>query len=236
MRMNWVELLFLHWPVSFDQLRKRIPPGLQVDTFEGQAWLSIVPFRMTGVAPRLLPDLPGLSAFPELNVRTYVTDGKRPGVWFFSLDATSRFAVRAARWLFHLPYMDANISFVRPARNPEWIRYTSRRIHKNEPVADLDVEYRPLGESRTTVPGTLDHWLTARYIMYMANSRGQIFDGEVDHNPWELREVEFVVRRNTMTDSLNLETDLSPPLAHYSDMTKVVAWRKRPVWNKAPFS
>lgn len=227
--MNWVELLFLHWPVSVVELRKMIPPGLQVDTYEGQAWLSIVPFRMTGVAPRLLPDLPGLSAFPELNVRTYVTDGKRPGVWFFSLDATSRFAVRAARWLFHLPYMDARISFTRPIQNPGWIRYISQRIHKNEPAAELDVEYRPQGDPRRTVPGTLDHWLTARYIMYMANASGRIFDGEVDHDPWELSDVDVVVKSNTMSASLNLETGRIPHLAHYAPLTKVVAWRKRPV-------
>jgi uncharacterized protein YqjF (DUF2071 family) len=229
MRMNWVELLFLHWPAPFDELRSRIPPGLQVDTFEGQAWLSIVPFRMTGVAPRLVPDVPFFSAFPELNVRTYVTDGRRSGVWFFSLDATSRLAVRAARWLFHLPYMDARINFTRPSENPDWIQYTSQRVHHNEPAAELEVEYCPKGQPRTTVSGSLEHWLTARYLMYMSDAAGRIFDGEVDHDPWQLRDVEVVVRRNTMTKGLNLDTGLNPPLAHYADLTKVVAWRKRPV-------
>ena len=103
MRMSWHELLFMHWPVPIEALARLVPDQLEVDTFGGTAWLGVVPFRMTGVAPRGLPNMPGVSAFPELNVRTYVTHrGEKPGVWFFSLDATNWLAVRVARKLFHL--------------------------------------------------------------------------------------------------------------------------------------
>src|SRR5437899_734159 len=100
MHMRWHDLLFMHWPAPIEKLRPLIPPWLKVDTFNGQAWIAVVPFRMTGVRPRNLPAFPRLGAFAELNVRTYVTgpDGEKPGVWFFSLDAAEPIAVRAARW------------------------------------------------------------------------------------------------------------------------------------------
>src|SRR5918992_4461493 len=107
--MSWRDLLFMHWPVRADFLRPLVPPALKLDTFDGSAWVGVVPFRMTGVRPRFVPPVPGMSAFPELNVRTYVTPAatkEKPGVWFFSLDATNPLAVRAARWTYHLPYFD----------------------------------------------------------------------------------------------------------------------------------
>ena len=102
--MTWRDLLFMHWPVDVDALRPLVPPSLSIDTFDGSAWLGVVPFDMTGVRPHFLPAVPGLSNFPEINLRTYVTAEDRPGVWFFSLDAHSRLAVRLARTTFHLPY------------------------------------------------------------------------------------------------------------------------------------
>jgi uncharacterized protein YqjF (DUF2071 family) len=214
----------MHWPVEVSQLRQWIPAALPIDTFDGRAWISIVPFRMSGVAPRFCPSLPWLSAFSELNVRTYVTDGQRPGVWFFSLDATNPIAVRAARWQFYLPYMDARISM---QRGDDGIRYKSHRTHRGEPAAELDVTYRPLGETRTTTPGTLEHWLTARYCMYMADRSGQLFVGEIDHAPWQLQSAQVAVYRNGMTNWLKLDTDSPPPLVQYAHLTQVRAWGKR---------
>src|SRR5579871_2268047 len=103
MAMRWHDLAFLHWPVPAQTIRPLIPPALDVDSYDGKAWIGVVPFRMTGVRPRFVPSLPGLSAFPEINVRTYVTTGGKPGVWFFSLDAAHRLAVWTARRTFHLP-------------------------------------------------------------------------------------------------------------------------------------
>src|SRR5262245_23161746 len=110
MAMRWHDLLFLHWPIAAAELRPRIPAPLAIDEHSGSAWIGVVPFRMTNVRPRGVPGLPWLSAFPELNVRTYVTHGGKPGVWFFSLDAAQRLAVIAARRRFHLPYFHARMT------------------------------------------------------------------------------------------------------------------------------
>jgi uncharacterized protein YqjF (DUF2071 family) len=107
MQMTWRDLLFAHWPVRADLVRRHIPPSLELDVFDGQAWVGAVPFLMENTTARCVPPIPGLHAFPELNLRTYVTAHGKGGVWFFSLDAGQRLAVRAARLFFHLPYFDA---------------------------------------------------------------------------------------------------------------------------------
>ena len=136
MTQRWHDLLFAHWSVPARELRERIPPALELDLFEGRAWVGIVPFRMSGVRLRACPPLPGTSAFLELNVRTYVKHADRPGVWFFSLDAESALAVRAARRGFHLPYFDAEM---RLAEEAGAIRYRSERTHSGAPAAELSV-------------------------------------------------------------------------------------------------
>jgi uncharacterized protein len=140
--MRWHELLFIHWPVPAGSLRPLIPAGLELETFDGAAWLGVVPFRMSGCRVRGLPPVPGLSAFPELNVRTYVSAEGKPGVWFFSLDAASWLAVRGARWLFHLDYFDARMSV---ARKGNEIDYRSTRTHRHARPAEFAARYRPTG-------------------------------------------------------------------------------------------
>jgi uncharacterized protein YqjF (DUF2071 family) len=219
--MSWHELLFMHWRVDAPAIRRLIPTGLDVDTFDGSAWIGVVPFRMSDVAPRGVPAIPGLSAFPELNVRTYVTQrGQRPGVWFFSLDATQWLAVRAARRFFHLPYMDARISI---ARDGPSIHYRSTRTHRGEPAAELEAVYRAAGDSFTTQPGSLEHFLTARYCLY-CEGVGQLFRGEIDHSPWQLQHATCEVRHNTMVEGLGIDLPDEPPLAHYSHRIDVIAW------------
>jgi hypothetical protein len=219
--MTWHELLFMHWRVDEQSIRRLIPEGLDVDTFDGSAWIGVVPFRMSDVAPRGVPAIPGLSAFPELNVRTYVTErGERPGVWFFSLDATQWLAVRAARRFFHLPYMDARISI---ERDDQQFHYRSKRVHRGEAAAELDVSYGPEGESYVTQPGSLEHFLTARYCLYCGGG-GRLYRGEIDHPPWPLQHSRCEVRRNTMVDWLGIKLPHEPPLVHYSHRIDVVAW------------
>ena len=107
---SWKELLFLHWRIDPAVIQATLPPGLTVDTFEGDAYLGIVPFCMCNIRPRFLPVVPGISNFLEMNVRTYVHDEEgRPGVWFYSLDANQKLAVRVARKFFNLPYFDAKM-------------------------------------------------------------------------------------------------------------------------------
>ena len=229
-KMHWHELLFMHWPVPAKLLRPHVPRTLDIDTFDGSAWLGVVPFRMTGVRPRLIPPVPGLSAFPELNVRTCVVPAgaernEKPGVWFFSLDATSALAVRTARLLFALPYYDARIACdVNGSVNTPTVTCSARRTHKNAPAAELDVEYRPTGKVYHAEPGTLDYFLTERYCLY-ALKRDRLYRCEIAHAPWPLQPAKATTRRNTMTRPLDFELPAEQPLLHYADYQEVVAWR-----------
>ena len=229
MRMNWHELLFMHWPIPVKALRRHVPAALDIDTFDGSAWLGIVPFRMTGVRPRFIPPMPGMSAFPELNVRTYVMPARpkeKPGVWFFSLDATNAVAVRAARWLYYLPYFDARISCAaNGSLNTPTIHYSSRRMHKGAVDAELDMDYRPTGKPARAEPETLDYFLTERYCLYSVNPRGELYRCEVAHIPWPLQPAKATVRLNTMTRQLGIELPSQDPLLHYAEYQEVVAWR-----------
>lgn len=226
MRMLWHDLLFMHWKVDADQLRQQLPAALELDTWHDQAWIGIVPFRMSGVSLRWLPDVPGFSKFPELNVRTYVIgpDGHR-GVWFYSLDATNPVAVRGARWLYNLQYMDAKIKFDREQGCDcgSWIRYHSQRTHRGEPAAELNVEYRPIGPVYEAARGTLLDWLTSRYCLYSANRSGQLFRGDIAHEPWQIRDAQAIVHCNTMSAGIGVEIPDDEPLLHFSENTKVLA-------------
>jgi len=226
MRMVWHDLLFMHWKVDADQLRKHLPPTLKLDTWDGGAWVGIVPFRMSGVSLRWLPDLPWVSKFPELNVRTYVVgpDGQ-PGVWFYSLDASSALAVKGARWLYHLQYMHATIDFERERACDcgSWIQYNSRRTHRGEPAAELNVEYRPIGPEYEAARGTLLDWLTSRYSLFSADGEGNLYRGDIVHDPWSLRDAQAIVRSNTMTEGIGVDLPEESPLLHFSALTKVIA-------------
>ncbi len=229
MKMNWHDLLFMHYRVPAEQLRKLIPTQLEIDTFEGSAWIGVVPFRMTGVAPRFVPPVPGLSSFPELNVRTYVQLNGKPGVWFFSLDATNPLAVRFARSTFHLKYMDAKISFRGKDQSCDgtWIGYKSTRTHKGEPPAALDCEYRPIGDVYRAGPESLEHFLTARYCLYSANSTGKVFRGEIDHDPWELQQAQAIINDNSMLNGLTIDLLDENPTLHYAKRVSARAWAIR---------
>lgn len=222
MRMRWSELLFAHWTVDPAVVRRLLPAGLELDIRDGRAWLGVVPFRMSDVAPRAVPALPGVSEFPELNLRTYVTAGGRPGVWFFSLDAANRLAVRVARTTFHLPYMDARM---RCERGPGGVSYESVRTHRGEPPAALRATYRPVGPVHRSQPGSLEQWLTERYCLYSADRRGRIFRGEIHHEPWPLQPAEAHFEQLEMTRILGIELEPAPVHLLYVESIDVVAWR-----------
>jgi uncharacterized protein YqjF (DUF2071 family) len=219
--MQWHELLFMHWAVHPAALRPFVPPGLELETFDGAAWLGVVPFLMVGTRPRLLPPLPVMSDFPELNVRTYVTAEGKPGVWFFSLDAANPLAVRGARAVFHLPYFDARMSV---ERRGDEIRYESTRTHRGAVPATLAMRYRPTGPAYHAAPGTLDHWLTERYCLYAANRRGAIWRGDIHHVPWPLQPAEAEIERCTMTDQLRLSLPSEQPQLHFARRQDVAGW------------
>lgn len=223
--MDWHELAFLHRPVRAASVRALLPPGLELDTFEGVAWLGTVPFRMGGVRARLLPPLPGHSAFPELNLRTYVTAEGQPGVWFFSLDVTRRLVVAAARALFHLPYHRARMAV---RIEDGWVRYASERA-THGPSAGFRGRYRGVGAPFRAAPGSLEHWLVERYCLYAADRRGHLHRCDVHHAPWTLQRAECEIERDTLADAHGLSASAAEPLAHYAHLQEVVAWSLRPL-------
>jgi len=220
LRMIWHDLLFAHWPCAPELLRPLLPPAIALDTFEGRAWIGVVPFRMSGIRPRCLPPLPGLAAFPELNLRTYVVAEDKPGVWFLTLDAANPMAVRFARSIYHLPYCDARI---RCSPRGESIEYDSRRCDRRYPSAEFRACYRPLGTPEAFVGDPLAHWLTARYCLYTVDRRGGIWRGEIDHVPWPLQAAEATIETNTLTAGLGLDSHAAP-LLHFSRRLEAVAW------------
>ena len=225
MAQSWHDLLFAHWPVDVAAFRPLLPPQLQIDAFEGQAWLAVVPFRMTGVRLRGTPALPWLSRFPELNVRTYVTCGGKPGVWFFSLDAGNSLAATIARAWFHLPYFRARMTCT---DQEGWIQYSSERTHRAAPAATLKGRYRPVGDVFSPKSGTLEHFLTERYCLYAADASRRIIRGEIHHSPWPLQRAEAELVRNSMPESLGI-APTSQPLLHFARRQDVLVWPPRPL-------
>jgi uncharacterized protein YqjF (DUF2071 family) len=221
MAQRWQDLLFAHWAVDLQALRPLVPAPLAPDTRDGAGWVSITPFEISRLRSRGLPPAPGLSRFPELNVRTYVTWGGKPGVFFFSLDAGSWLAVLGARTLYGLPYFRAEMQI---ARAPDGtIRYASRRRHGARP-AELEVAYHPMGAPRTAAAGTLDHWLTERYCLYTVNGRHRVYRTEIHHAPWPLQPVETEIRRNTMAAAAGIRLPAEPPRVAFARCLDVVAW------------
>lgn len=221
MFQSWRDLLFAHWPVAAGSLRHLIPPGLTLQQFEGTAWVSITPFLLTGLRARAMPAIPGLSHFPEINVRTYVAAGDRPGVFFFSLDAGSTLAVVAARALYSLPYFRARFT-VRADRGG--ILSGSRRTARGAPPAEFLVAYRPTGAVALARPGSLAHWLTERYCLYAVDGRGGLHRAEISHPPWPLQGAEARIERNTMTTGLGFALPDVAPLAHFAARVDVRVW------------
>ena len=221
MTQTWHDLLFAHWPVDVSALRALVPAGFELDLYGTQAWLGIVPFHMTNVAPRGIPALPWISAFPELNVRTYVRVNGRPGVYFFSLDAGNPVAVGAARALFHLPYYTAEMSVETVDGSVE---YRSRRITSGAPPAAFDARYQPISVACEPEPGSLEHFLTERYCLFTVDHDSRAYVADIHHPPWLLQQAEAEIRVNTMADAAGVPLPGMSPLLHFARRQDAVAW------------
>ncbi len=226
MGQSWHDLLFAHWPIPPEVLRPLVPASLELDTFEGQAWIGVVPFHMSNVRVRGLAPVPYTSRFPELNVRTYATVDGKAGVYFFSLDAASPPAVMAARRWFHLPYFNAQMSITATG---DKFDYTSRRTHRNAPAAEFQGSYGPIGEVYRSQPGTLEHWLTERYCLYAVTAANRVYRGDIHHQPWPLQPAEADISKNTMTQPHNIELPPTKPLLHFARRLDVIVWQLRRV-------
>jgi uncharacterized protein YqjF (DUF2071 family) len=220
MRQSWRDLLFAHWPVPASRLRSLAPPSIAIEQHGGTSWVGVVPFRMEGVMARPLPDLPGLSAFAELNLRLYVEAGGKPGVWFVSLDAANSVAVWAARRFFHLPYFRADMDVSEEGGR---VRYRSVRRGPGARVA-FSGSYGPVGEAAPARPGSLEHFLTERYCLYARDESGAILRAEIHHAPWPLQPASADIDENTIGDAQGVPLAGPPALLHFARRLDVVVW------------
>ena len=222
MAQIWHDLLFAHWPIPVEQLRRLVPSLLPLDEFDGRAWVGLVPFRMSGIRGRLLPPIPGLSSFPEFNVRTYVTLDGKPGVYFFSLDAASLAAVWGARASYRLPYFHARMSCEKPSAGSEEICYRSERLHGPRPAV-FRGRYWPVGLMELRRAGTLEHWLSERYCLYTVAGE-KVYRGEIHHESWPLQNAEAEIEENSMTAAAGIDLPPRPPLLHFARKLRVLIW------------
>ncbi|WP_216830153.1 YqjF family protein [Alkalihalobacterium elongatum] len=225
MRQTWSSLLFAHYKVPKSLIRSVIPTCFEVETFEEEAWISVVPFFMSGIRARGLPELPFTPSFPELNVRTYITFNGRPGVYFFSLDASSKVAVSLANLTYNLPYMNANMSCVSKERE---IEFTSERTDNRANKGVFSAKYFPVSDVYFAKPGTLEHWLTERYSLFVTKGMG-IYEGRINHKPWPLQRAEVQFGVNTVAQSVGIPIEDPPDLLQYSNKLKVVVWPPKKV-------
>jgi uncharacterized protein YqjF (DUF2071 family) len=221
MAQTWDELLFAHYRLPAKALRPLVPQQLELEEHDGTAWLGVTPFVLTGFRLRGTPPVPALSRFLELNVRTYVTVDDRPGIWFLSLDASSRLAVEAARITYRLPYHHARISAERRGEN---LAYACERTAA--PDRRFEGRYRPAGEIVNAEPGSLEWFLTERYCLYVVD-RGRLHRTEIQHPPWPLQRAEAEIGANTMPPP-ELELD-GKPVCHFSRRQDVLIWPLRPL-------
>lgn len=214
MGQTWDDLLFAHWRVDVAALRPHVPEGLTIEEHSGSAWLGVTPFVVSGLRARGTLPLPLVSSFRELNVRTYVTRAGKPGIWFFSLDASSQVAVEAARRLYRLPYFRARITLEGRADRIvyECVRHEGRAFSGS---------YSPAGPVDPAAPETLEHFLTERYCLYAADG-ARLFRADIHHRPWPLQAADAAIDLNTMApEGVELDGD---PLFHYSRRQDVVIW------------
>jgi uncharacterized protein YqjF (DUF2071 family) len=218
--MSWINLIFLHWPVRAEDIRSLVPAKLELDTFEGNAWVGVVPFRMTNVRGLLAPPIPTAHDFPELNVRTYVRYGGRAGIWFFSLDAESWLAVLAARASTNLPYFYARM---KEERAGDEVAYESDRAHPGSPTAEFRAQYRPTGAVFVSETGSFEFWSTERYCLFTATRDGDIERLDVEHERWPLQPATADIERNTMALASGITLPATAPRAHFAARQDVVA-------------
>jgi uncharacterized protein YqjF (DUF2071 family) len=222
MRQQWRELLFLHWTVEPESVQRLLPPPLEVDLYEGAAYVGLVLFTMRGVRPVGFPPVPGLSDFHETNVRTYVTfGGREPGVWFFSLDAANSVAVWLARAWFHLPYHRAGMFLERETIGEAGsgqiasLLYAGNRRWPGPIPASYLIRAELTGPPRPADPGSLLEFLAERYVLYAMGKR-HLYQGRVHHDPYPLQDAVVTTLDENLIAAAGLLRPDSPPLAHFS--------------------
>lgn len=223
---RWNDLLLAHWPVPSAAITALLPPGLEADVFQGSAWVGMVPFWLDRIRLRGIPALPGMRAFPDLNLRTYVRDRVTgtQGIYCFSLDAGNALTVAAARLFFHLPYHWAEMRLER--RSDREFSFYSRRRFSPQPII-FKVRYRGLGPTQKTaqIPvGSFEYFFTERYCLFTTNHHGESVRANIHHVPSPLEEAEAEIERNDLAAAIGIALPEEKPVLHYSRRLAVYIW------------
>jgi hypothetical protein len=220
-QQQWLDVLFAHWRVDPKQLRAHVPAPLTLEVADNEAWLGLVAFAIRGLRVRSLPGVPTATDFLELNVRTYVSCAGTPGVFFFSLDASSTLAVLGARTIFQLPYFEAEMSSDAQGGGTRY-----RSVRRAAPEVRFQGRYRPEGDVFHAAPGTLDHFLTERYCLFTVRA-GRAARVDIHHPPWPLQHARAELQENGMARPLGIALDRPPELLHYASYQPVLTWGAR---------
>jgi uncharacterized protein YqjF (DUF2071 family) len=220
-RQSWSNLLFTHWPISAELLRPHIPRSLQIDTFDGTAWLGVVVFVMDGIYLRGLSALSLTPKFAEINVRTYVQCNGKPGVYFMSLDVADWASLMFAKRWYRLPYKAAQISFQKEGRT---FFCQSLRKEKAKVPIGFHANYIPDSRVYFSKKEMFDHWLTERYCFFSTDTRGNIYCGEIHHQPWPLQKVEIEICRNSLFTPFQFDLSEEKPIVHFSKGLDSLFW------------
>ena len=222
LRQRWAELAYFHWAYEPEVVQRRLPAGVTIDTFDGSAWVGLIPFEMRDVQLGPTPPVPWLGTFIEINVRTYVVDSLgRRAVWFFSLDGPRSAIVAVARSVFALPYCWAQAAHVREG---DQHRYEMRRRWPRRPGASAEMSFAVGDAIPDDDVSDLDHFLTARWAL-LTQRRSRLLSGQVRHPRWPLHRVEDVHIDQSVIEAAGLPSPVGAPRALYSPGVDVeVAW------------
>jgi uncharacterized protein len=222
MEQNWNRILFLHWPVEAGLVRSLVPAELEIDTFDDSAWISITPFNLSGLRLYPMPPIPGISAFEELNVRTYVHYRGKPGLYFLSLDASKLLPALSARIFYQLPYYSADIDFTEVSGE-----YRFKSTRTLSPGTGFQAAWRRGVRLRAPDTESLAFFLVERYCFFTAHA-GQVSLTRAYHAPWILEEAVLEDYQSTMIQAAGLPEPARPSLAHFSEGVNVQLWPPLP--------
>lgn len=225
MRMAWSQALLLHWPFPAKAVRRIVPDELEIDTHDGHAWVSILPYRVRGVRPLMGPSIPWFSSFLQIDVRTYVRHLGEPGVYFFSLDASNPVAVWLARTVFRLPYFRAEMQL---RRRDESFRFSSTRSHQGARSADFACQWTPREPLAAGDRDDFVNFLTDRGRLFAPHA-GKVLTCSIRHEPWPLRRARVSALDTTLFAAVDLPEPTCPPVAHHCDALGLEIWPLRAV-------
>ncbi|MBI1880661.1 MAG: DUF2071 domain-containing protein, partial [Chloroflexi bacterium] len=218
MALNEEHVLFMHWPIPAEHLRPLVPTQMELDTYDGQAWLSLIPLRMGSLHLRWLPPIPGTSTIIQVGLRTYIHVNHEPAIYYLTQYADNDLYIWVARYLFQLPYHKARMTF-----SPQQAGFHFE-CHEPASGAEFVASYRPVGQPSPATPGSLEHFLLERYTLFSQSPAGKLYRGVVGHAPWPVQQIEVDIERNTIPSVMGLTLPPAAPLLHFSPGVHDIAW------------